>query len=95
MTLTRAELVKNVHTYTGFSKERCTELVESVFDLVKQELESGNDILISGFGKWSVKSKNPRKGRNPQTGEELILSSRKVVTFKCSRKLKEAINAES
>ena len=95
MTLTKAEIVKNLHTHTGFSKERCTELVESVLELMKKELENGNDTLISGFGKWSVKQKNPRKGRNPQTGNELMLASRKVVTFKCSRKLKESVNSGS
>ncbi|MBN2254902.1 MAG: integration host factor subunit alpha [Deltaproteobacteria bacterium] len=95
MTLTKAEIVKNLHAQTGFSKERCTELVESVFELMKQELENGNDMLISGFGKWSVKGKNPRKGRNPQTGSELMLDGRRVVTFKCSRKLKESVNAAS
>ena len=93
MTLTKAEIVKNLHAHTGFSKERCTELVESVFELMKGELENGNDMLISGFGKWSVKGKNPRKGRNPQTGDELMLDSRSVVTFKCSRKLKESVNS--
>ena len=93
MTLTKAEIVKNLHTHTGFSKERCTGLVERVFELMKEELENGNDVLISGFGKWLVNQKNPRKGRNPQTGEELILDSRKVVTYKCSRKLKEIVNS--
>ena len=92
MTLTKAELVKNLHTNTKFSKERCSELVESVFELMKKELESGNDVLISGFGKWSVRKKSPRKGRNPQTGQELMLDARRVVTFKCSRKLKEIVN---
>ena len=95
MTLTKAEIVKSLHARTGFSKERCTELVENVFELMKQELEKGNDTLISGFGKWSVKQKNPRKGRNPQTGDELMLNGRKVVTFKCSRKLKEIVNSGS
>jgi len=92
MTLTKAEIVKNLHAHMGFSKERCAEIVESVFELIKKELEDGNDALISGFGKWSVKEKNPRKGRNPQTGDELMLESRRVVTFKCSRKLKESVN---
>jgi len=93
MTLTKGEIVKKLHSKTSFSKERCAELVESVFDLMKDELEDGHDVLISGFGKWTVKDKNPRKGRNPQTGQELMLDARKVVTFKCSRKLKESVNA--
>ena len=92
MTLTKAEIVKSLHANTKFSKERCAELVESVFELMKTELEVGNDVLISGFGKWTVKNKKPRKGRNPQTGQELMLEARRVVTFKCSRKLKEVVN---
>ncbi|MBN1829396.1 MAG: integration host factor subunit alpha [Deltaproteobacteria bacterium] len=92
MTLTKGEIVKKLHANTSFSKERCAELVEGVFELMKGELAHKNDVLISGFGKWSVKKKSPRKGRNPQTGEELMLDSRHVVTFKCSRKLKETVN---
>ena len=90
MTLTKASLVRTLHTDTGFSKEKSVQVVESTFELIKKELEKGNDVLISGFGKWSVKAKNPRRGRNPQTGKELTLDARRVVSFRCSRKLKSS-----
>ena len=95
MALTKAEIVRNLHTNSSFSKERCTELVESVFELMKEELQTGTPVLISGFGKWSVRDKTPRRGRDPQTGKGLILDARRVVTFKCARKLKESINTDS
>lgn len=92
MTITKAELVKILHSNTDLPKEKCGRAVESMFELMKEKLEQGNDVLISGFGKWSVNSKNPRKGRNPQTGEALMLDARRVVTFKCSKKMKESVN---
>ena len=95
MALTKAEIIKNLHSSTDFSKERCAELVESVFDLMKDELAEGTPVLISGFGKWSVRDKNPRRGRDPQTGKELILDARRVVTFKCARKLKDGLNGHA
>lgn len=95
MTLTKAEIVKNLASNTSFSKEKCSSLVESVVNLIKEELAEGSHVLISGFGKWSVRDKNPRKGRNPQSGTALMLDGRQVVTFKCSRKLKETLNADS
>jgi len=95
MTFTKAEIVKSLNTDTNLSKEKCASLVESVFELIKDELGEGRDVLISGFGKWSVKDKNPRKGRNPQTGTALMLDGRRVITFKCSRKLKETLNSGS
>lgn len=94
MTLTKAEIAKSLDSNTNFSKEKCSLLVNSVFELIKEELAKGRHVLISGFGKWSVRNKNPRKGRNPQSGKSLILDGRKVVTFKCSRQLKENLNAE-
>ena len=95
MTLTKAELVNNLNSSTNFSKEKCSSIVESVFESIKDELGQGNPVLISGFGKWSVRNKNPRKGRNPQSGTALMLDGRTVVTFKCSRKLKENLNSDS
>jgi len=95
MTLTKAELVNNLNSSTNFSKEKCSSIVESVFESIKDELGQGNHVLISGFGKWSVRKKNPRKGRNPQSGTALMLDGRTVVTFKCSRKLKENLNSDS
>jgi len=77
MAITKAELVRNLHANTGFSKGKSVKIVESTFELMKNELEKGKDVLISGFGKWSVRAKNPRRGRNPQTGEELTLDARR------------------
>lgn len=76
------------------TKKRATEIVEALFEIIKESLERGDDVLISGFGKWQVKFKWARKGRNPQTGEQIILESRRVVSFRCSAKLKERINKE-
>ncbi len=95
MTLTKAEIVQNLNTNTEFSKEKCAKLVECIFEFIKNDLGKGKDVLISGFGKWSVKDKNPRKGRNPQTGTSLMLDGRRIITFKCSRKLKESLNSGS
>ena len=94
MTLTKARIVEKLYTESDFSKERCVELVESVFGLMKDELKKGNDICISSFGKWSVRRKAPRRGRNPQTGEAIMLDARTVVTFKCSGRLRETMNED-
>ncbi|MDO9528626.1 MAG: integration host factor subunit alpha [Syntrophales bacterium] len=94
MTLTKASIVEDLYSATDLPKGKCTELVESVFELIKDELKKGNDVRISGFGKWSVREKNSRRGRNPQTGETIMLDARTVVTFKCSGKLKKVINKE-
>ena len=78
----------------GLSKNKSTQLVESFLEIIKNSLENGEDILIGGFGKFSVKEKNEWKGRNPQTGEDLILKSRRVVTFRCSESLMDKINGK-
>ncbi len=93
MALTKAELARNLHACTGFSKEKSIKIVETTLELMKKQLEEGKDILISGFGKWSVRAKNPRRGRNPQTGKGLMVDARRVVTFRCSRKLKDDIDS--
>ncbi len=69
--------------------------MESFFDIIKDELANGNDVMISGFGKWSVKKKKPRVGRNPKTGEEMTIDARTVVTFKCAESLGSEINHDS
>ena len=92
MALTKAQITDAVCNETGMPKWRSAELVEGVFEVIKQTLESGEDVLISGFGKFSVREKQERKGRNPQTGEPLVLAPRKVVTFKCSKNLKDKLN---
>ncbi|MGA8181070.1 MAG: integration host factor subunit alpha [Desulfobacterales bacterium] len=94
MTLTKIQIVELVQNQTGFSKNKSSEIVETVLEIVKNTLASEEDVMISGFGKFCVKQKNERKGRNPATGEDLLLESRKVVTFKCSGKLRDRINGQ-
>jgi len=93
MTLTKAHIVENLFAKNIFTKSECAEIVETLFEIVKKTLEEGEDVLISGFGKFSVKDKNRRRGRNPQTGNPIMLSPRKVVTFKCSGVLRQKINS--
>ena len=76
----------------GFTKKKSVDIIEALLEIMKATLEQGDDILISGFGKFCVKNKNKRRGRNPATGSDLILRERKVVTFKCSGKLRNRIN---
>ena len=95
MTLTKLQLTEDVHNRAlGFDHPRAksTETVEILLEIIKKTLQSGEDVLISGFGKFCVKAKKERKGRNPATGDDMMLAPRKVVTFKCSGKLREKIN---
>jgi integration host factor subunit alpha len=85
-------MVESAQNQTGFQKTRSSEIVETLLEIIKSTLESGEDVLVSGFGKFSVNEKKARKGRNPSTGEDMMLAPRKVVTFKCSGKLRERIN---
>ncbi|HBH29134.1 MAG: integration host factor subunit alpha [Desulfofustis sp. PB-SRB1] len=94
MTLTKADLVQEVYkNHQELTKAEATESVETLIRLSKQSLIDGSDLLLSGFGKFNVKEKNARRGRNPQTGNELILGPRRVVTFKPSGILREKINS--
>ena len=92
MTLTKADIVQAVSQETNHTVAQSANLVDSLFHIIKQTLESGEDVLISGFGKWSVRAKRERRGRNPQTGEPLMLAPRKVVTFKCASVLRATLN---
>jgi integration host factor subunit alpha len=92
MSLTKIDIVNEVAQQNSFSKPQSAEIVETVLELIKKALESGEDVLVSGFGKFCVREKGLRKGRNPATGEDMMLRSRKVVTFKCSGKLRSKIN---
>ncbi len=92
MTLTKAQIIEKIAEENGFAKKKSVEIVESLLEIIKQALESGEDVLVSGFGKFCVKEKGKRRGRNPATGSELMLSARKVVTFKCSGKLRDKVN---
>ena len=92
MTLTKAQIVDLIHEELPFPKNKSTEVIEGLIEIIKNTLANGEDVLISGFGKFCVKNKRERRGRNPATGSDLILDKRKVVTFKCSGKLREKIN---
>ncbi|WDN90382.1 integration host factor subunit alpha [Desulfosarcina sp. BuS5] len=92
MALTKNDIVTKVHQL-GFTKNKSVEIVEILLELIKSTLEKGDDVLISGFGKFCVKKKNKRRGRNPATGADLMLRERQVVTFKCSGKLRERLNS--
>ncbi len=92
MPLTKEKQIGVVAKMNGYQKIQATEIVETLIELIKSRLASGEDILISGFGKFCVKKKRERKGRNPETGEDMRLVPRRVVTFKCSGKLRKKIN---
>jgi integration host factor subunit alpha len=92
MALTKHGIVEQVYNELGFPRNQSVEIVESLIEIIKSTLESGEDVLVSGFGKFCVKEKNERKGRNPATDEDLMLPARRVVTFKCSGKLRERLN---
>ena len=94
MALTKSDIVTKVHEL-GFTKKKSVDTIESLLEIIKGTLESGDDVLVSGFGKFCVKEKKERRGRNPATGSDLILRERKVVTFKCSGKLRSRINGET
>ena len=94
MALTKSDVVERVVNETGFTKNASVAVVESLLEIIKSSLEKGEDVLVSGFGKFCVKEKNERKGRNPATGEEAILPARRVVTFKCSGKLRDKVNGK-
>ncbi len=92
MTLIKSQIIDAIAEQNGFTKKKSAETIETILELIKSELVTGEDVLISGFGKFCVKEKRERKGRNPATGEDMMLAPRKVVTFKCSGKLKDRIN---
>ena len=92
--MTKAEIVEQIYEKVGFSKKESSDIVELVFELMKETLEKGEKIKISGFGNFVVRQKRPRVGRNPQTGEEIEISARKVLTFRPSQVLKTALNKD-
>ena len=94
MSLTKADLINSIFEQCGFSKNKSINLVESLLELIKSTLESSEDVMISRFGKFCVKEKNERRGRNPQTGEDKMLGARRVVIFRYSHVLKEKINGK-
>jgi integration host factor subunit alpha len=94
MALTKAQILESIHNQIGFTQKRSSELVETLLEIIKNTLISGEDVLISGFGKFCVKEKKERKGRNPATGDAMMLAPRKIVRFKCSGKLRDRINGK-
>jgi integration host factor subunit alpha len=92
MSLTKDDIVKALAKENGYPLNQTVELVETLLEIIKSTLESGEDVLVSGFGKFCVKKKRKRRGRNPATGEDMMLDARRVVTFKCSGRLREKIN---
>lgn len=92
MTLIKTQLVDSIRKQVRLPKTKSAQVVDSLLEIIKKTLENGEDVLISGFGKFYVKDKRKRRGRNPQTGNDLMLDERRVVTFKCSGRLREKIN---
>lgn len=90
-TLTKADIVESIHRQIGFSKKDSSEITEKVFEAVKRSLERGEQVKLSGFGKFEVRQKRKRRGRNPQTGEEIEITERKVLSFKASQLLRAAL----
>lgn len=91
MTLTKNEIMEQI-SKLGYSKKESGEIFKALIEMIKRTLENGEDVLVSGFGKFQVKEKGPRRGRNPATDEEMMLDGRRVLTFKWSGKLRERIN---
>jgi integration host factor subunit alpha len=92
MALTKIQIVESIHNQIGLPKNKSTEIVETLLEVIKSTLASGEDVLISNFGRFCVREKAERKGRNPATGDDLMLEPRKVVTFRCSGKLRDRVN---
>jgi integration host factor subunit alpha len=93
--LTKADIVERIHEKVGFSKKEASEVVDSIFEVIKLQLERGNKVKVSGFGNFVVHEKRPRKGRNPQTGATIVIRGRRVLGFKASPMLKKSMNSET
>ena len=94
MALTKADIVQAIMDQGGFTNNKSSELTETLIEIVKRTLAAGEDVLVSGFGKFCVNEKAERRGRNPATGDAMMLKPRRVVTFKCSGKLRNKINSK-
>ena len=92
MTLKKADLIDSTYNQVGLPKTRSAKVVDSLLEIIKKTLENGEDVLISRFGKFYVKDKGKRRGRDPHTGEDLMLAERRVVRFRCSGLLKDKLN---
>ena len=94
MTLTKANIVDRIAEENEMHRKEAVDAVETLLELIKSTLESGEDVLISGFGKFCVRNKRERRGRNPATGDDMILDARRVVTFQCSNVLRQKVNGK-
>jgi integration host factor subunit alpha len=94
MALTKIQIVNSIADQIGYTKYHSSEILETLLEIIKKALENGDDVLISRFGKFCVKEKEERRGRNPSTGEDMMMKPRKVVTFRWSGKLREKINGQ-
>jgi integration host factor subunit alpha len=92
MTLTKAQIIDAIPEKLGMSRKKSVEIVETLLEIVKHQMENGEDVLISGFGKFCIKEKKSRRGRNPATGSDMMLDKRRVVVFRCSKLLRDKIN---
>jgi len=94
MTVTKDHIINSVSNHLGLLKTRSAQVVESLLEITKKTLENGEDVLISGFGKFCVKEKRGRREKNPRTGRDMMLGERRVVTFRCSGRLRDRVNGE-
>ncbi len=94
MTLTKAQLIDSIRKQLDLPKTKSAQVVDSLLEIIKKTLENGEDVLISGFGKFCVKEKRRRRGRNPQTEQDLMLGERRVVVFRCAGRLRDRVNRE-
>jgi integration host factor subunit alpha len=94
MALTKADIIQSIADQIGLTNNKSSELTETLLEIIKRALASGENVLVSGFGKFSVNEKRERKGRNPATGDGMMLRPRRIVTFKCSGKLRGKINSQ-
>ena len=94
MALTKAHIIESIHNQLGLPKKNCAEIFETLLDIMKNSLADGDEVLISGFGKFCVKDKQKRRGRNPATGSDMMLDQRRVVTFRCSSVLRSRVNGD-
>jgi len=92
MPITKIDMVNMLYSQLNLPRKACINIMENFFEIIKSELEKSNPVMISGFGKWTVRSKRERTGRNPQTGEEMTIKARKVITFKGSPNLINTLN---
>ncbi|MCU0614087.1 MAG: integration host factor subunit alpha [Desulfobacterales bacterium] len=94
MTLTKVDIIESVRNDLGFPRKKSADILEMLLEIIKKSMENGEDILISGFGKFCVNEKRARRGRNPATGDDMMLEKRRVITFKCSQVLRKRMNQE-